>query len=409
MRHQTSVPRASEVRWRSERGSALPQARVARYAPFSAGSDGPDGGFGSGARATRWSGRVWIARGGGVGAPTPLRHVGSNAAMHVRVPEDLVAWHLKLYGQATRPWIDAAPGVVEELLRRWGLRVEGPATNGSVSLIVPVVREGGVGAVLKLPPQIMETGLFLDGWAHEERSRGEPVALRTWNGNGAVRLLEHDPGTGSMLLERLDATSSLKNIPDDMEAFQLLSELLARLTAIAAPPGLPLLSDVGADLLDRVQSALRRSLPESQRSLLVQCAAALREVLPEPGDRLLHGDFGQGNVLGSGPDDPREPWLAIDPTPFAGDPCFDLLPALHARWEDAVATGDVGRAVQRRFDLMTEVVGLDRKRATAWTVGRVLQSMLWDIEHNATAWFTEHEADKTIARALLARRTWGVP
>lgn len=312
--------------------------------------------------------------------------------MNVRVPEDLVAWHLKLYGQATRPWIDAAPGVVDELLGRWGLRVDGSATNGSVSLIVPVVREGGVRAVLKLPPLI------------EERFRGEPAALRAWNGNGAVRLLEHDPGTGSMLLERLDATTSLVTIPDDMEAFQVLSELLARLTATAAPPGVPLLSDIGADLLERVQSALQRSLPESQRSLLVRCSAALRDVLAEPGDRLLHGDLGHGNVLGSGPDDPREPWLAIDPTPFAGDPCFDLLVPLHHRWDDAVATGDVRRAVHRRFDLMTEVVGLDRKRATAWTLGRVLQSMLWDIEHDASASFTEHEADKTIALTLLARR-----
>lgn len=329
-----------------------------------------------------------------------------NAATHVRVPEDLVAWHLKLYGQATRPWIDAAPGVVEELLGRWGLRVDGSPTNGSVSLIVPVVREGGVRAVLKLPPQI------------EERFRGEPVALRAWNGNGAVRLLEHDPETGSMLLERLDATSSLATIPDDMEAFQIVSELLARLTAIAAPPGVPLVSDMvtvsgsqigfeyGAGILDRVQSALRRSLPDLERSLLVQCSAALREVLPEPGDRLLHGDLGPGpDVLASEPDDPRGPWLAIDPHPMAGDPCFDVLPVLTGRWDDAVATGDVRRAVRRRFDLMIEVVGLDRKRATAWTVGRVLQSMLWDIEHDATGWFTEHEAAKTIALTLLARRT----
>lgn len=313
--------------------------------------------------------------------------------MNVRVPEELVAWHLKLYGQATRPWLNAAPGVVEELLGRWELRLDGSPTNGAVSLVVPVIREGGVRAVLKLQPRI------------EERFRGEPIALRAWNGNGAVRLLEHDPETGSMLLERLDATSSLATIPDDMEAFQLLSELLARLTAIPAPPGLPLLSDIGAGLLERAQSALRQSLPESQRSLLVQCAAALREVLPEPGDRLLHEDLGHGNVLASGPDDPREPWLAIDPNPIAGDPCFDLLPPLHHRWDDAVATGDVRRAVQRRFDLMTEVVGLDRKRATAWTVARVLESMLWDIEHDATAWFTEHEADKTIALTLLARRT----
>ena len=313
--------------------------------------------------------------------------------MNVRIPDDLVRWHVMLYGEATRPWIAAAPGVVEELLARWGLRTDGPATNGSVSLVVPVARKDGIRAVLKLPPQI------------EERFRGEAIAMRTWHGDGAARLLEHDPETAAMLLERLDPTTSLATIPDDMEAFQLMSELLARLDAIVAPPGLLTLSEVGTDILDRTDAALQLPLPDSDRSLMVRCASALRDVLPEPGDRLLHGDLGPANVLGSERDDPREPWLAIDPTPYAGDPCFELLMPLHHRWDDAVATGDVHRAVQRRFDLMTEVMGLDRKRATAWTLGRVLNGMLWVIDHDAAGWFTEHEADKVIALTLLVQPT----
>jgi streptomycin 6-kinase len=36
--------------------------------------------------------------------------------------------------------------------------------------------------------------------------------------------------------------------------------------------------------------------------------------------------------------------------------------------------------VLRRFALMVEVLGLDRERAVAWTLGRVLQNALWDIE-----------------------------
>jgi hypothetical protein len=50
-----------------------------------------------------------------------------------------------------------------------------------------------------------------------------------------------------------------------------------------------------------------------------------------------------------------------------------------------VATGNVTRAVLRRFDLLTEVLGLDRQRATGWTLGRVLQNALWDIEDGDTA------------------------
>ena len=310
--------------------------------------------------------------------------------MRVRVPEELVAYLLKWYGEPGQSWIDAAPDLVAERLSDWRLRVDGSPTNGMWALIVPVVREDNVRAVLKLAPQL------------EEHIRSEPLALRAWNGDGAVRLLETDPRSGSMLLERLDATAPLMDVADGLDALRILSELMARLTAVPAPPGLRLLSDVGAELLERVRPALERSLPASQRALLVDCAAALEEVLPEPGNRLLHGDLHYDNILAPGPDDPREPWLAIDPAPIAGDPGFDLLSALHNRWDEAVATGDVPRAVRRRFDLMTDVLGLDRERAAAWTLARILQNMLWDIENDDTVWHTE--PDKAIALTLLAWR-----
>jgi len=75
----------------------------------------------------------------------------------------------------------------------------------------------------------------------------------------------------------------------------------------------------------------------------------------------------------------REPWLVIDPKPLAGDPCFELFPALNNRWDDLEATGDVPKAIRRRFDLMVDVVGLDRERAIGWTLARILQNVLWDL------------------------------
>ncbi len=214
-----------------------------------------------------------------------------------------------------------------------------------------------------------------------------------------MRLLDHDPGSGSMLLERLDADRSLGAIDDDLAALQILSELLVRLSAFPAPAGLRRLADIGADLLDRVPHALTVARDPSQQRLMRASASALEEVLPEPGDRLLHWDLHYFNVLAPLPADHREPWLAIDPTPLAGDPSFELLAALHNRWEDAVATGDVRSAVRRRFDLMTDILGLDRTRATAWTLARILQNALWDVEHDDTMWSTE--PDRVIAEVLL--------
>ncbi len=48
---------------------------------------------------------------------------------------------------------------------------------------------------------------------------------------------------------------------------------------------------------------------------------------------------------------------------------------LRSRWDDVVAKGDTPRIVRRRFDLLTEVLGLDRARATRWTSGRLLQNV----------------------------------
>jgi streptomycin 6-kinase len=293
------------------------------------------------------------------------------------------------FGEAGRAWIAALPDLAAACLDRWRLRRDGPAASGAVALVLPVLREDGTAAVLKLQPV-------------DEETAGEPVALRAWGGRGAVRLLEHDPASGSMLLERLDAGRSLAAMPDDLAALRILAGLLGRLCAVPAPDGLRGLGDTATALLDRVPRALARLSDPAERRLADRCAGPLADLATEPGDRLLHWDLHYDNVLAPHPARGREPWLAIDPKPLAGDPGFELLPALHNRWDDVVATGDVPRAILRRFDLMTEVAGIDRRRAAGWTLARVLQNTVWDIERGAT---TGHSAPgRAIAETLLAHR-----
>jgi streptomycin 6-kinase len=306
----------------------------------------------------------------------------------IDVPDELVAWHRKWFGEEGDAWIAALPNLAAGLLDRWQLSPDGPPTCGARALVLPVRLVDGTPAVLKLQPVAAPTA-------------GEADALRAWNGNGAVRLLDRDPESGSLLLERLDADRPLATVRDNLAALQILSELLARLSAVPAPAELRRLADLGADLLDRVPRVLTLARDASQRRLIRSCAAALEEVLPEAGDRLLHADLHYFNVLAPLAAEPRAPWLAIDPDPLAGDPGFAFLPALHNRWDDAVATGDVPRAVRHRFDVMTDVLCIDRERALRWTLARILQNMLWDVEHDDTIWHSE--PDRVIAFTLLDR------
>jgi streptomycin 6-kinase len=306
------------------------------------------------------------------------------------IPEALAVSHAKFFGDAGRAWIAALPRLAADCLDRWALRLDGPAICGAVALVLPVLAADGSAAVLKLQPIDDETA-------------GEPVALRAWDGHGAVRLLRHDPNSGAMLLERLDAERSLAAVVDDLAALQILSELLARLNAVAAPPGIRRLAQITAAMLDRVPHALNVLSDPAEQRLIQDCAAAVEELLPEAGDRLLHWDLHYDNVLGQRPGPLSthrgELWLAIDPKPLAGDPGFELLAALHNRWDDVVATGNVPRAIRMRFDLMTEVLGLDRQRAAGWTLGRVLQNALWDVENGDTTGHTD--PDRAIAQVLL--------
>jgi streptomycin 6-kinase len=171
---------------------------------------------------------------------------------------------------------------------------------------------------------------------------------------------------------------------------------MARLTAVPAPEGLRRLTDIAAAMLDQVPQALPLLPDPADQRLLRTCASAVTELIGDDGDRLLHWDLHYDNVLAGR----REPWLAIDPEPLAGDPGFELWPALDSHWDAVVAIGDVTRTVLRRFDQLTEVVGLDRRRAAGWTLGRVMQNALWDVEDGESRL---DPAQVAVATALLER------
>ncbi|MEU9995718.1 aminoglycoside phosphotransferase family protein [Streptomyces sp. NPDC050848] len=282
----------------------------------------------------------------------------------IEIPAELAASQAKYNGEAGRAFVAALPGRAREFLDRWGLRVTGPSMYGVASLVLPVTRSAdGTHGALKM--QLLD-----------EESAGEAAALRIWDGAGAVRLLAEDPATGTMLLERLDEGRHLSTLGDAREAVRILADLLARLVAVPAPEGLRGLGEIAARMVADTPDAAAR-LGAEDAALLRDCAAAVREVMGEPGDRLLHWDLHYDNILAA----EREPWLAIDPKPLAGDPGFDLLPALTDLWDaDPAAAG-----TRWRFDLLTERLGLDRERARAWTLGRVLQNGLWNVADGEAA------------------------
>lgn len=266
------------------------------------------------------------------------------------VPEGYVA-QLDARDLAERSdWIDALPANAARYATRWRLVPDGPPLFGFVGVVWPVRTEDGTPAMLKL------------SWPHEE-SQDEGIALRTWAGDGTVRLLDHDDYV--LLLERLDAHHSLNEEPIDT-AVEIAGSLL-RTLAVPAPPLHRRLTDLAEGWLESLpRRAAGTDLPTR---LLDEAMDHCRNLGPTAASLLVNEDVHYFNVLRG----ERRPWLLIDPKPLAGDPEFCIIPMLWNRYDE---TGGA-QGIPARFDAVVGAAGLDRDAARAWTLVRAVTNWVW--------------------------------
>lgn len=90
--------------------------------------------------------------------------------------------------------------------------------------------------------------------------------------------------------------------------------------------------------------------------------ATVRELARDQPDRLVHGDLNARNILAAD----REPWLAVDPKGWTGDPASDAGTLVKSRSAVIAERGALGLAIPRTLDVFTEAAGLDRERTRRW-------------------------------------------
>jgi streptomycin 6-kinase len=201
---------------------------------------------------------------------------------------------------------------------------------------------------------------------HRE-SEHEADALALWNGDGAVRLLKHDPDAHALLIERCVPGTPLSEVGQDA-ALGVFVDLLPRLWKPAGPPFRPL-ADEAAWWLEHMEEAWERVGRPYERRLLDAALEALRELSSTQGEQvLLSQDLHAENVLSA----EREPWLAIDPKPLAGEREFAVAPIVRS-----FELGHSKRDVLHRLDRLTSELGLDRERARGWTI---VQTVAWSVD-----------------------------
>ena len=250
-----------------------------------------------------------------------------------------------------RAWLARLPAVVHELEERWDLELGRPFEDATCAWVAPAMRRDGSPAILKLALPHME-------------GRDEIRGLRLLDGDPTVFLLESDERRDAMLLERCEPGTPLRQ-EDEVTQDDVIAGLLRRFWR-GAGPGFRPLSEMTEHWIQEAETAAHR-WPDP--GLMKTGLHLLRELSkPVEGDVLLATDLHAGNVLSAR----REPWLAIDPKPFVGDPAYDATQHLLNGLDRLRA--DPGGMVRRFADLLE----VDPERVRLWMFARLAADPAWD-------------------------------
>lgn len=280
----------------------------------------------------------------------------------IEVPQVFVRSTVQREGERGAGWVEDLPALVTELLDRWGCVPDGDIVHGGVGIVVPVLRRPDrIRAVIKV-------SFPHPGNVHE------PDAFAAWGGQGAVRLYERDDSRFAMLLERV-RTSSLAEVEDTDEVAVVAGRISRRL-AVPAPDGLPRLGD----MTDGWKRQILIDQAEFTHALPARAVDAALDTARELGrgrfDLLVHGDLHPRNILRA----EREPWLAVDPKGWAGDPAYDggtlLKPLIfgHVLRHGEGSDADLRRVAHRILDHFAEAAGLERERTRRWAQFHLVQA-----------------------------------
>lgn len=248
-----------------------------------------------------------------------------------------------------RRWLAAVPELILAACRRWSVVMGDSFRGGRVSYVAPATGTDGARYVVKIT------------CPHPEAEH-EAAALAAWDGDHAIRLLDHAPDLGAMLVERCDPGTPLASIHPD-EALDVLIDLLPRLWVPAGAP-FTTLADAAKGWADGLVPAWEGAGRPFERRLVdlaIENLLWLGRTASE--SVLLHQDLHPGNVLAA----TRLPWLAIDPKPLVGERVFGLAPIIRGR-----ELGHSREAVLHRLDRLTTDLRLDRRRAIGWAIGHTL-------------------------------------
>jgi len=276
---------------------------------------------------------------------------------------------IDVHGSIGAEWLRRLPGLISECESRWSMTVQRPFEHLSYNYVAPAIRSDGAPAILKMSVPNIELETEIE-------------ALRLFDGQGIVRLLDADPERGLLLLEHLKPGTPLSDLDDDSKATSIAVRVMSQIWRPAPQEHkFPAVSD-WASGLTKLRQRYDGGTGPLPRGLVEEAESRFAELINSMGPQvLLHGDLHHDNILAA----ERQPWLAIDPKGVVGEPAYEVG-ALLRNIAPQFAADAHATILRRRVYQLAEELGFDRERLRGWGLAQAVLSAWWSLEDHGQGW-----------------------
>ena len=265
-------------------------------------------------------------------------------------------------GGEAEEWLSSVPELISSVTDAWDLHVTAVANRiDGFGMSIPARRDSE-----RVSLRIAYPDAFL---------ADETAALRAWDGNGAVRVLEEDE-RGAQLRTSPSPGTALTLERNEMTALRKVAQTLSDLW-VEPPKGMQTLAAEvrawGATMPERFESVHQ----PFDEQLMRDAEVMFRSFGPSQMDAvLLHGDVRLETFLLDG-----ERAIAIDPKPLAGEPAFDVASLLRDGPGELVRDPAAGRQrLQARLDQLTDLLEVRASRVRGWAFAVAIDTGLYAYE-----------------------------
>jgi streptomycin 6-kinase len=255
-------------------------------------------------------------------------------------------------------WLRDLPSVVGALAEQWDLTIGAPYVGGTSGYVVAATDGSGRECVLKV-------ALPLD-WDDGEDFARSVLVHQLADGQGCVELLDHDPDSKAMLLERLGPNLEELglSVPSILEA--VASTLSTFWRPLPPEASLRTGAEKAEWLARHIISTWEQMGRPCERAVIDRALACCesRGAAYDP-DRsvLVHGDAHGWNTCASSAGDGT--FKLVDPEGLRSEPAHDLAVPMR-EYNEPLLAGDEARLVRERAELLAERCDVGPQAVWEW-------------------------------------------